>query len=412
MLSHRSLFTGLILVLALTTPASNAATTATDTGPNLTLSQAVDLAYARAPANATVAGLRRQAAALRQRSGAWLGGAPSVYGSYRSDRPYNDAGAVESEVGLELPLPNWGQRNAARTLAQAAATVPAARAQALRLEVAGLVREAFWAVRLADNRQRFARENVDAAGQLFQSVQKRVEKGDLARADLLLAHADLLKKQGQLSQAQAARRQALSTWHSLTGTDRLPVNAREQMAPGATISPQQPLLLAARSRVAKETANLDYVRAEGAANPTLSFGIHRERSDRLQAYANSALVTLTVPFATGTYAAPGMAQANLARAEAQTAYDRTHRELVLALREAQTQLAADRQRLKLAREQARLANGYLVMNRKAFAAGEIDLFTLLRIQSDTQTARLDAAQRAIVLRRDTARYNQALGVLP
>jgi cobalt-zinc-cadmium efflux system outer membrane protein len=412
MLVHRSLPIGLLILLAATALPAGAAESAPAPGTRLTLNRAVDLAYARAPATATIAGLRQQAQALRRRSQAWLGGAPSVYGSYRSDQPYNDTGTVEGELGLELPLPNWGQRRAARALADVSATVAPAQARALRLEVAGLVRESFWALRLADNRRQFAQENVDAAEQLYRSVQKRVQKGDLARADLLLAHADLLKKQGELSQARAARRQALSVWRGLTGTDRLPVDTRERAAPGTAISPQHPLLLAARTRVQQETANLRYVRAQGAANPTLTLGIRHERPDRLQAYANSALVTLSVPFTMGRYAAPAIAEAGLARAHAQTAYDRTRRELILALRQARAQLKSDRQQLQLARQQARLAKDYLAMNRKAFAAGEIDLFTLLRIQSDTQTARLDNAQRAIVLRRDTARYNQALGVLP
>lgn len=407
-----------ILVWLLLTPAAFAAAVhaaapdRADAGAPLTLTAAVDRAYARAPGNATIEGLRRQADALRRRGQAWLGGAPSVYGSYRSDRPYNDLGVVEGEVGLELPLPNWGQRAAARGLAQAAARLPAAEGKALRLEVAGLVREALWNLRLAQNRQRFAKENVDAAQQLLKSVKTRVQRGDLARADLLLARTDLLKKQAELSQAEAAARQAQSVWHTLTGSDQLPVGARESATRIKNIGPDHPLLAAAQSRIQRETANLDYVRAQGAGNPTLSFGIRRDRPNRTQAYASSALLTLSVPFATGAYAAPGIAQAGLSRAEAQTAYDRMLRELKLTLDKTRAQLASDQRQLTNARDRARIATDYLRMNRKAFLAGEIDLFTLLRIQADTQAARLDAAQRAIVLRRDTARYNQALGVMP
>lgn len=407
-----------ILVWLLLTPAAFAAAAhaaaadGADAGAPLTLAAAVDRAYARAPGSATIEGLRRQAEALRRRGQAWLGGAPAVYGSYRSDRPYNDLGVVEGEVGLQLPLPNWGQRAAARGLAQAAARLPAAEAKALRLEVAGLVREALWNLRLAQNRQRFARENLDAAQQLLKSVQTRVHRGDLARADLLLAQTDLLKKQAELSQAEAATRQAQGVWHTLTGSDQVPAGARESATRIKTIGPDHPLLAAAQSRIQRETANLDYVRAEGAGNPTLSFGIRRDRPDRAQAYASSALLTLSVPFATSAYAAPGIAQAGLSRAEAQTVYDRALRGLRLKLDETRAQLASDRHQLTLARNRARIASDYLRMNRKAFLAGEIDLFTLLRIQADTQAARLDAAQRAILLRRDTARYNQALGVMP
>jgi hypothetical protein len=44
--------------------------------------------------------------------------------------------------------------------------------------------------------------------------------------------------------------------------------------------------------------------------------------------------------------------------------------------------------------------------------GEIDLMDLLRIQSRTQQAILNAKVRAVMLERDKALYNQAVGVMP
>jgi hypothetical protein len=52
------------------------------------------------------------------------------------------------------------------------------------------------------------------------------------------------------------------------------------------------------------------------------------------------------------------------------------------------------------------------MTQSSFSVGEIDLMDLLRIQSRTQQAVLNAKQRAVMLQRDVAFYNQAVGVTP
>jgi len=48
----------------------------------------------------------------------------------------------------------------------------------------------------------------------------------------------------------------------------------------------------------------------------------------------------------------------------------------------------------------------------SFSVGEINLMDLLKIQSRTQQAVLNAKQREVMLQRDIALYNQAVGVAP
>lgn len=379
---------------------------------SLTLSQLVEETYARLPNNITVEALATQTKALQRLGRGWFGNAPSAYGSYRSDQPYKDTGTVEGELGVDLPLPNWGQRSAAKQMANEAAQVQTARTRALRLNVAGLVREAIWNLRLAQNRFHFAEDSLEASQKLFDSVQKRVAKGDLARSNQLLAKTDLLQKKGEYTRSEAILKQAEATFENLTGRKLPPAGARETQSTIDRITPEHPLLATARAQLGLDTARLKWTRAKGAGNAVLGLGIRRDRADRQLPYDNSALITLSIPFAAGAYSAPGIAEANMARSEAAVHYRHLEHTLELGLIHARQTVTADRAELDAARERAQLATEYLDMNRKAFSAGEIDLFTLLRIQSETQAARLEAGQRAILLRRDTARYNQASGVLP
>ena len=383
-----------------------------DVDRSLTLPRLVDETYDRLQEQDLVEALAAQTKALQRLGNAWFGGAPTAYGSYRSDQPYKDTGTVEGEVGLNLTLPNWGQRSTAKQMASEASQVQAARTRALHLEVAGLVREAVWNLRLARNRFHFAETALAASRKLLVAVEKRVAKGDLARSNLALAKADVLQKEGEYSRSTALVHQAESTYRNLTGHDRLPADAAETQSSIDSITPGHPVLAAARAQYGLASASLEWTRAKGAGNPILGFGIRRERPDRNQPYANSAIISLSIPLGTGTYSARGIAEAGVARSEALMRYRRVKRQLEVGLSHARDNLLADRAELGAARERARLATQYLDMNRKAFASGEIDLFTLLRIQSETQAASLDAAQRAILLNRDTARYNQASGVMP
>ena len=52
------------------------------------------------------------------------------------------------------------------------------------------------------------------------------------------------------------------------------------------------------------------------------------------------------------------------------------------------------------------------MTRLAFSVGEINLLDLLKIESRTHLAILYAKERAVMLQRDKALYNQAVGIMP
>ena len=65
-----------------------------------------------------------------------------------------------------------------------------------------------------------------------------------------------------------------------------------------------------------------------------------------------------------------------------------------------------------ANEQRAVSEQLLSMTQLAFSVGEIGLMDLLKIQSRTQQAILTAKERAVMIQRDRAFYNQAVGVMP
>ena len=92
--------------------------------------------------------------------------------------------------------------------------------------------------------------------------------------------------------------------------------------------------------------------------------------------------------------------------------ERLWRQLEKSLHEAQHNLDVDRAALEIAKERKSIAETQLKMSYIAFESGEIALIDYLKIQTVAFAAIEDHAQREIVLKKDTAVYNQVVGVTP
>ena len=107
-----------------------------------------------------------------------------------------------------------------------------------------------------------------------------------------------------------------------------------------------------------------------------------------------------------------MAQANVALNTKVADRATLIRRLEKALHEAQHNLEVDQATLEIANQRKQIAETHLRMSQLAFEAGEIQLIDYLKIQATAQAAIRDAMERAILFQRDTAFYNQVVGVMP
>jgi outer membrane protein TolC len=376
-----------------------------------TLAAAVDMAVTRAPQSSLPGAVGDEAQAWRRRASSWLGAPPSAYGAYYGGRLTGSDGASEADAGLRLPIWNAGQRDSAGAVAGAADQEASAIGRAVRLEVAGLVRETVWEARLAEVRVTAAQEALAAARGLAESVEKRVRGGDLPRVDRPLAQAEVKARETALVEAEAELANAIARYRRVTGLARLPSPAEERRAAVADVVEDHPLLVVGTARATREAANARWLQSARQSNPNVTLGVRRD-TGRDNNNANLLLLGLDIPFGTERYAATGVAERNRARVEAEVATQLVARNLGLELEQAARRIDADERALAIAREQSALADEVFTANQKAFAAGEIDLFTLIRVQNQAQAARTAARERAVLLERDVARYNQIAGVVP
>jgi len=380
--------------------------------PSLTLHDTVEKAYARSPTLQVLSARLAEADALRRQSESFWASDPSISGRYTTDQVWSDEGYREWETGIDLPLWWPGQKAARRKVAEQAGLAATASSQALRLTIAGLVREALWDVAITENRMVIVMREWETARRLEQDVDKRVRLGDLARTDLILTQQETLAREAAHVRAAAEHQFTLRRYRILTGLDEVPRDFKEAPSSSTADQAQHPLLAQAQAEVERGVAERDRSRGEKRGNPTLTLGTRHERGDRQEDYINSLGVALNVPFGLSSQAAPRVAAAELALAEAQSQRDQAKRQLEIALQEAERDLTATRDELSVAEQQNKLAQENLTLTRKAFALGEIDLVTMLRVQTQAFTAERTLEQKRFELGLHVARINQALGVIP
>lgn len=380
--------------------------------PQVTLHDTVQQAVERYPRTQLLGARSAQVDALRRQTESAVAGAPALLLRHQTDRIGSSDGLREWEGGIQLPLWLPGQRQARRDFTARTGEGLSSFESALRLEVAGQVRERLWDVVLMENETLVTEGQWRAAQALEEDVRKRVTAGELAKVDLLLAQDETLRRQALYLRARTELKHTLHRYDVLTGSEVLPVARNETLSNRDSIGDDHPLLADSRARVAQALAETELVRQERRANPHLTLGVRDEQSTRRSEANKSVGISLTLPLLSTAHAGPRMAAAAVALAEAQSARDTLRRELDLTLDESEHSVQLARQQHELAIEQNRLAQENLRLMKKAFALGEIDLVDLMRVQTLAFTAEYNEQQLGLQLQRAIARYNQAAGEIP
>lgn len=376
------------------------------------LRDAVEQAWSRHPQAAAIAAREAEAQARAEVSAGITPGPASMSLSNLNDRLNHNRGKQEWEVELAAPLWLPGQKAARQTEAESALEEVAARRASLRLQIAGEVREAWWAVAGARNVRDLAARRSATARALEADVLRRFKAGDLARVDANLAQNERLAAETELLEAEAALRQAEQSYRGLTGNSApaaLPAeNAIALREPKEDHA--QLLALAAAAQLAR--ARLKVAQETRRDAPELALRVVRDRDVFGEPHTNTVGVKLTVPFSSG---ARVRQESSAARAEALQA------DAELALARQKVELEAERTRLEfdiaqrqlgMAEERRALTADNLRLAEKSFSLGESDLTALLRARGNAFEAEAFLNRQQVARAAAHSRLKQALGVLP
>lgn len=377
-----------------------------------TLNEAIDAAFDAFPAALELTARSAQAEAWTERGQSWLAGRPAATLRYQTDRWDSNNNLDEYEAGLVLPLWNWGGKSAVRKLGDALSVESSAADTALRWEVAGLVRTALWTIALAESDHELAEQVLDMTASLTASVKRRHELGDVAMADVLLAQSSYLDAQTNLIEVAAMLLDAERAYRSLTGLDRRPPFHSEVLSSSEDIAPEHPALVFANAEVRRAEAGLAVAEQTAKSGTSLTIGPRRERPAFGDEFDDSIGITVSIPFGGASHRRVAVSAAARTAAAARATRAATTRALSLAMHEAAHGLDVAHQNLAASSERLKLAESHLLMAESAYEKGELELIDLLKVQTNAITATRQVARLQIDEKRQTAFYNQAVGILP
>ena len=383
---------------------------------SVTLAAALDRALREAPEQVLMVGREAQAQVLARHAEAWLPLPPSLAlsaqgGAYSP----NDPSGTYSELvaGVELPLWRPGQAEVLRRLAAGTQDLAEAERAALRLELAGLLREAGWDVWLAGARVQGLQRGLDELRAAQKRVQRAVALGERARVDVVTLAAEALDVEQQVAAAQLAFEQAVMAWRVVSRQAAFPGSGeaawREALA-GERPVEAHPAALAARAMWTRAGSERQagVLAAEGA--PVLGVGAKQDRTPGSETL-NAVVVTLSLPLPWETARSAAEAPLRYAELEAEVAFARQLRALSVARDAARLALQGARTQVSLLEARARVEQEALRLAKRQVEEGQLDALDFVTVLRRVREAELAAALGRLEVERAVSRVNQAEGVV-
>ena len=380
--------------------------------PGLNLESVITKAFERSPRQNILQAERMVAKAREISATGLLPTSPAVSLGHQNDTVGSHRNLSQWEAAVEVPVWMPGQRTARTTLARMSQGELSGMRNGLLLEVAGQVREAIWDIAMANNLAELAQTRLTTAQALQRDVEKRRAAGELAKTDVMLAQNEVLQAQTELLHTQAEVQHAEHRYWVLTGLKEIPATAEETLTTINNVTETHPLLAESSSRLALARSQRDLTQVERRENPQITLNLRHERGAFDNQFNDSVGLSIRLPLDTQVRTAPMLAESEMGIARASTEHEQRLIELQTAQHEAEHNLEVIRAELVIVEEQQRLSQENLRLARKAFALGESDLISLLRVQAMAQEVERSLLNRHIQLKWNIARYNQALGVIP
>ncbi|MEE9342325.1 MAG: TolC family protein [Gammaproteobacteria bacterium] len=375
------------------------------------LQAVVQAAYERYPALALPDVVRQQGQAIRRQASGFLADDPSLSLRHETDEVTDNFGFNSWEANVKMPLWLPGQRKRSLNVANAVEQEAESLTPFYKWRVSGEVRELLWSIRIAEANEVLARAAVDSAQALKADIDKRVQAGELALTDQILADKERLVRDIELITRRANVEALRKEYRMLTGLIEIPEDILEQDAEGTSLPETHPAIVVAGQRAGRAQTERDRARHEKRSNPVLALGARNERAESGLPHDTIMSLELSLPLGLKYQSASGIADAQRQLVEQKISYASVQRELEKQLILAGSEKHRTAQALKLTQRQQRLAAEGLRLAQRAFELGESNLFTLLQARTQALAAERDLLIRQLEQGRAVARHNQALGVI-
>jgi len=354
-------------------------------------------------------------------------GSPYYGGTQRNNvsgnlRNYNE---TEVEVGMPLWLP--GQRDAYEATVTTGVHEIDEKLVLRKLEVAGLLREAWWNAQRASQDVLVARKRVQTAQEIGQDMTRRVELGDAAQSDALLAKNETLAAETELTQTEGAEKIARVHYAALTGG--ISPDGTLEIVHSLDDIEEHPALRAPKAALARAQSQAKLIDATPIDNPDVSiFGRTEHNNQYSDLFADpinplaprinqrtdsgTVGVRFRMPLPTPGRNEPRAAEAAAEITRLKADYERTKRFLVAEIKAAKIALNTAQKAAKSASQRLSVASEQFELSRKSYALGETSAFDLYRVRQIQLEAQRMQAAATVSVGAAISRVNQAYGYTP
>lgn len=342
----------------------------------------------------------------------FLPGAPTLGGAYVSDQAIRNRNARDAEISVSTPIWLPGEGAASVRAADAESARLDAEGARRLLEVAGEVREALAAVAAAEADQRAAGARLRDARALESDLGRQVRGRNAAEAELLVASADRLEAESNLSEKTASVDAARIDFRTLTGLDSNTAALNEPLPPVLQARPVDPRLTEARRAVDAAKASQRLAEIQSSDSPSIGLVGRRTRDIGGNVYDNSVGIQVSIPLPSGGRNRPRTAAAAVEYTDAVIALTKLERDLGGSEARARVVLASAEAQRDLAAKRADVFNRQRSLFEHSYAGGETSLADLIRARTFAYQADASRDRADVGARQARGRLNQALGLMP
>ena len=350
--------------------------------------------------------------ARQEASESWTPGPPSMSLAHQTDRVFDNTGSQAWETELAIPLWLPGQKGSQQATLDAEQQAFNSQFMASKLRLAGLIRERYWQVRLADNELQFAQRKSGEISQLVAEIKHRVDKGELSTADLSQVIAAAQQTKVEQTRAQTAYQHAFLQYQALTNEA---VTVLDIEAPASENNEQlqrHPYLMASQAIAEKTRRKLKEIMVDTRESPELSLTLGQAKDRAGEPFSKDIGVKFTLPFSTDNRNRPKSLAASAELTETTVARDLLFRQLQAELEASryERQLTTEAEQYAMTRyNESQKTYGWL---KKAFQNGQSELPAYLKTENEKFDAEFALNRARLEKSRAIALYNQAIGVLP
>lgn len=375
-----------------------------------TLHDFVEAAAARNPELAGLAGRREAIGARQYAADALTPGAPTLNGSYVTDQVLVNRHQTDAQIGISTPLWLPGEGTASRRVADAELIRSSAQAAAIKLKIAGLVRDSLADFALAQAELAIAERRVRDTRALEADVGRRARAREASEADLLLVRAERIAADGELRERRAALEQSRLDFRTLTGIAPVAAALNEPLPEAAATA--HPRLADAKGAINVARANRALAAIQVRDSPEIGLSARHNQDISGTVFDNSIGIELRIPFATDARNRPRQAAAQAELTEASAGFVAAEREIGTEQQKARIGYDNALVQRDLAGERTRALKQQSALIGRGYQGGQISLFDYVRTRSLAYEAEFAGSRAEIGVPKARGRLNQAFGVIP